>query len=69
MVVFSKGVLGDENALDESDDSRYMNSCECISKDAEVFELQYGDFLREGKKQASWSDICEMINLKREKFA
>ena len=57
-----------------------MTSCECISKEAEVYELKQEDFLRESKKQHNWKDIVfegkvqikgivSLINDKREKFA
>ena len=58
IMVTSYGILGDEDVCIEIEDHRYMTSCECISKEAEVYELKHEDFLRESKKQPNWKDIC-----------
>ena len=39
-IVTASGMLGDEDVYIEQDDHRYMTSCECYSKDAEVYELK-----------------------------
>ena len=61
IIVTQRGMLGEEDAYIETDDHRYMTSCECISKEAEVYELKQEDFLREGKRQAVWSEVVKLI--------
>ena len=61
IIVTTRGMLGEEDAYLEADDHKYMTSCECISKEAEVYELKQEDFLREGKRQAVWSEVVKLI--------
>lgn len=38
-LVTTNGILGDEDVFIESDDHRYLTSCVCVSKEAEVYEI------------------------------
>ena len=69
IIVTTSGIIGDEDAFIESSDHRYMTSCECVSKEAIVYELKQEDFLREGKKQFNWGELVDAIQQKRDKFA
>ena len=69
VIVTSQGVLGDEDAFIETEDHRYMTSCQCVSKSGEVYELKQEDFLRECKKLPNWNEIVGLIQEKRDKFA
>lgn len=69
VIATEKGVLGDEDAFIETDDHRYMTSCQCVSKSGEVYELKQEDFLREAKKLQNWHEIVSSIQEKRDKFA
>ena len=46
-----------------------MTTCVCLSKEAEVYEIHFEDFLKECKKQACWREILQLIKTKRDKFA
>lgn len=69
VIVTERGVLGDEDTFIETDDHRYMTSCQCVSKSGDVYELKQEDFLRESKKLPNWQEIVSIIQDKRDKFA
>lgn len=70
IIVTSRGILGDEDAYDSDvEEKRHITTSQCISKDAEIYELRQEDFLREAKKQANWQSILKLLQTKREKYA
>ena len=68
-IVTTNGMLCEEDIFIETENNRYITSCVCVSKEAEVFELKQEDFLKEGKKQQNWLEILEKMKQKRHKFA
>ena len=68
VIVTDKGVLGDEDAFIESENHRYSTSCECISENAEVFEIRAEDFFKQARALPNWHEIASLIQDKLDKF-
>ena len=69
LIVTEKGILGDEDVFIEKDGYCYQTSCECISREAEVYELRQDEYLRECKKQPHWQEIVDSVQAKADKYA
>jgi len=68
VIVSSRSVVGDDDAIIEGKDNLHQTSCRCISLTGQVYELRQEDFLKEFKKVPFWQEIAIQILTKRERL-